>query len=71
MTWQNGRELKSLSKDGKTYNFTYDQSGLCTKKSITTTSGSTTTTTNGEYVYEIGLLMRMIYGDRIFDFSYL
>ena len=50
MTWQNGRELKSLSKDGKTYNFTYDQSRLRTKKSITTTSGSTTTTTN-VYLY--------------------
>ena len=67
ITWVNGRELSSLSKDGKTFNFTYDPSGLRTKKSITTSSGSTT---NVEYIYEGGMLIQMTYGNYVLDFSY-
>lgn len=70
MTWQNGRELASFENDDVAVTYTYNPNGLRTKKSITTTSDFTTTTTNVEYVYEGGLLMRMTYGDRIFDFSY-
>ncbi|MBR3987924.1 MAG: RHS repeat-associated core domain-containing protein [Clostridia bacterium] len=65
MTWQNGRGLATLTNEdeGLAVTYTYDPSGLRTKKAIT---GGITT----KYVYEGGLLVRMSYGSNIFDFNY-
>lgn len=32
MTWQNGRELATLTKDNKTVSYTYDANGMRTEK---------------------------------------
>lgn len=34
MTWRNGRELASLTKNGVTASYLYDESGLRTKKTV-------------------------------------
>ena len=51
MEWQHGRELASMSKDGITWNHTYNADGLRTKR----TNGTTTYT----YIYVGGTLVRM------------
>jgi len=70
MTWKNGRELKSVSKDGKTINFTYDLSGMRTNKTINVVQNGTLSATNVKYIYESGKLLQMRYGSRVLDFTY-
>ena len=66
MSWQAGRQLESITQNGKTYNFTYAHDGLRTKKSIT--SGNTTVDVN--YVYEGDKLLQMTYDNYVLTFSY-
>ena len=66
MSWQAGRQLESITQNGKTYNFTYAHDGLRTTKSIT--SGNTTVDVN--YVYEGDKLIQMTYDDYVLTFSY-
>ena len=63
MTWQNGRELTTFSNDNYDITFSYDASGMRTKKSIEGVGDT-------EYVYEGGQLLQMQYLYYIFDFSY-
>ena len=54
-TWQNGRQLKSLSQSGAQVTFSYDGSGLRTEKTVT--GGGTTQTYS--YIYSGNTLMEM------------
>ena len=66
MTWQAGRQLATLSQNGKNISYTYDSNGLRTKKSVTTSSG----TTEVEYFYEGSTLMQMKKGSVNLYFLY-
>ena len=51
LTWQNGRQLASLSGGGKSATYTYGADGIRTSKTVTDSSGTTTyqyTTQNGQ-----------------------
>lgn len=61
-TWQHGRELATMSKDGVTWNYSYNADGLRTKR----TDGSKTYT----YVYDQGTLVRMKLNGKQMMFSH-
>ena len=61
-SWEHGRELASMSKDGAAWSFTYDADGIRTKR----TNGSTTYT----YVYNGSQLSYMGVGSDNLYFSY-
>ena len=61
-TWSNGRQLQSLTKDGKTVNYTYDDSGMRLSKTV---DGVEYT-----YLYIDGLLVQETRGEMILDYSY-
>ena len=62
MSWSNGRQLQSLTKDGKTVSYTYDDSGMRLSKTV---DGVEYT-----YLYQNGLLVQETVGNRILDYSY-
>ena len=62
MTWVNGRRLSTLSKGGVTTSYTYNDSGIRTKKTV----GSTVT----EYFVEGGLLLGQKQGSSVLQFLY-
>ena len=64
LTWQNGRQLATLTKDGATSSYSYDINGTRTKKIYTTLAGSVTT----EYYYINGMLLGFSRSDGI-DFK--
>ena len=61
-TWEHGRELSAMSKNGTTWTYTYDANGLRTKR----TTGSTTYT----YTYHGSQLTHMTYGSTALHFYY-
>ena len=61
-TWQNGRELASMSNGSTTWNYTYDANGMRTSRS----NGSTTYT----YVYNGDQLVQMTKGSDTLYFTY-
>ena len=61
-TWEHGRELTSLSKDGTTWTNTYNADGLRTKR----TDGTTTY----NYVYNGSSLSQMTVGTHLLNFAY-
>ncbi len=62
-TWQNGRELATLTKDGNTISYTYDSNGIRTEKN----NGGTVT----KYFYdESNNLISLIQGDTQLVFYY-
>ena len=61
-TWRNGRELATLTKDGKTWNFTYDADGMRT--------GRVYGNTYYKYAYNGGQLSWMDVIDNILRFTY-
>ena len=61
-TWQKGRQLASATKDGETFNFTYDADGQRTWK-----MGSTT---GEQCIYASGLLVYWTDGENIQKFTY-
>ena len=62
LTWQNGRQLATLSKAGLTANYTYDESGLRTSKTV---NGITT-----EYYWNGSILLAQKTGDSCLHFLY-
>ena len=62
-TWQNGRELASMSNGSTTWNYTYDANGMRTGR---TPSNGTAYT----YVYNGSQLSRMTYGSNTLIFAY-
>ena len=62
MLWSKGRQLESLTQNGETISYTYDDSGM----RLTKTVGGVEYT----YLYEGGLLVQETRGSDIFDFSY-
>ena len=60
-TWQNGRELASLSEGGTTWSYTYDANGMRTSRS----DGTTTY----EYVYNGSSLVQMTVGSSTLYFA--
>ena len=62
MTWEKGRQLASMTRNGTTLSFKYDSSGLRTEK----TSGNTTT----EYTYVGEKLVSMKSGETVMNFAY-
>ena len=70
MLWQNGKELKRISKDNTTINFQYDPNGVRTKKTVNVVTNGSLNATNVEYVYEENKLIQMKYANSILDFSY-
>ena len=61
-TWQNGRELASMSNGSTTWNYTYDANGMRTSRS----NGSTTY----NYVYNGDQLVQMTKGSDTLYFTY-
>ena len=61
-TWEHGRELASMSKNGTTWNFTYDANGMRTAR----TNGSTAYS----YVYNGGQLSQMTVAGNTLNFTY-
>ncbi len=61
-TWQNGRELASMSSGSTTWNYTYDANGMRTSRS----NGSTTY----NYVYNGDQLVQMTKGSDTLYFTY-
>ena len=61
-SWSKGRQLDSLTKNGETVSYTYDDSGMRLTKTV---DGVKYT-----YLYEGGLLVQETRGDMIFDYSY-
>ena len=62
MTWQNGRQLATLQKDGNNIQYSYDSDGVRVSKTV-----------NGEkrtYTYLNGLLICETRGDKFFNYSY-
>ncbi len=53
-TWEHGRELASMAKDGTTWSFTYDANGMRTQR----TNGTTTY----KYIYIGGQLTQLTVG---------
>ena len=61
-TWQNGRELASMSKGSTTWNYTYDANGMRTQRSNGTTVYN--------YVYNGSQLAQMTVGSNTLNFAY-
>ncbi len=61
-TWSNGRQLDSYTKDGETVSYTYNADGMRLSKTVDEVEHT--------YLYEDGLLVQEIKGDRILDYSY-
>ena len=61
-TWQNGRELASMSKGSTTWNYTYDANGMRTQRSNGTTVYN--------YVYNGSQLAQMTVGSNTLKFAY-
>ena len=62
MTWENGRQLASMSGNGKSLSFLYDADGMRTSKTV---DGSTT-----EYLYSGTQLVGQKSGQTILEFLY-
>lgn len=62
MSWSNGRQFDSLTKNGNTVNYTYDTNGMRLSKTV---DGVEYT-----YLYENGLLVQETRGSKVFDYSY-
>ena len=65
-TWEKGRQLKQMSKNGMTVEFAYDHNGLRTQKKVT--SGSEVTTTN--YTLHGKLITHLTMGSDELHFFY-
>jgi len=61
-TWQHGRQLASMTKNGVTWTYTYNADGMRTKR----TNGTTTY----EYVYNGSQLTQMKYNGNAVDLTY-
>lgn len=69
--WQNGRQLASVTKDGKTYSFTYDSSGMRTsKKNDNGTPNDTTDDIVTTFTYVDGNLVHQTDGTNVWYFYY-
>ena len=62
MTWAKGRQLSTLSKDGLTMQFKYNQSGIRTSKTV---NGVKT-----EYTYVGDMLVSQKTGNEVINFAY-
>ena len=62
MTWAQGRQLRTMSKTGESWTFTYNADGMRTRK----TNGATT----WDYIYNGNKLMQMKKGSDTLTFSY-
>ena len=72
MTWENGRQLSQIKRGSKTWDFTYDMSGVRSGKTVTTTDSTTGETTSTEYKYTTlsGKLVRVEYNTTVLDIVY-
>ena len=61
-TWENGRQLATMSDGTKNLTFRYDAGGLRTQKTVDGVEHN--------YLYAGGKLLRETYGDKILDFIY-
>ena len=69
--WEHGRRLKSMTMNGVTWTYTYNNAGLRTGRVGTkTVNGETVTTDTYEYIYNGSQLVRMIKNGEIVDITY-